>query len=284
MKKVFTNSADVIHLFAQRSQSEARCGNVFFEGNRIYSYGHHYLLAEFIKNDKEEEAILINDSGYSVTTSKHISEVSWATRQYKQFFELQVYAPKVLRQLEELAHKLNSARKPELYINPAETLYSKMHEFLNWIGRPSNDLVSLAKIESIIKVFRGAEYSDYLNEQAAIIKKAEQDKLKQAKKDFRKELKDFFAYKRRSVYSNPTGEDYCRISQDGQDVETTQGVRVPIKAAKVLYQRIKDGKDIKGFDLNGYTVIGLNGILKIGCHKINLKNMNEIGEKILLSV
>lgn len=59
---------------------------------------------------------------------------------------------------------------------------------------------------------------------------------------------------------------------------------MPIKAAKVLYQRIKDGKDIKGFDLNGYTVIGLNGILKIGCHKINLKNMNEIGEKILLAV
>lgn len=281
MKKVFTNAQAVIHLFAQRSQSEARCSNIFFEGNRIYSYGHHYLLAEFIKNEAGDEAILINDSGYSVTTAKHISEVSWATRQYKQFFEMQVYAPKVLRQLESLADKLSKARKPELYINPAENLYLKMHEFFNWLGKPSNDIVTLAKIESLIKVFRGAEYSDYLREQAEIIKKAEAERIKQAKKQFKIELKEFFAYKRRSIYSNPTGEDYLRISQDGQNIETTQYVSVPIKAARILYQRIKEGKDIKGFNIEGYTVIGLNGVLRIGCHKINLKNMHEVGEQII---
>ena len=43
------NSADVIHMFAQRTQSEGRCINVFFEYNRIYSYGRHYLLGEFIE-------------------------------------------------------------------------------------------------------------------------------------------------------------------------------------------------------------------------------------------
>ena len=63
MKRVFTNSYDVIHLYAQRSQDEGRCSNVFFYGDKIYSYGHHYLLGEFIDDGK---AIIINDEGLLV--------------------------------------------------------------------------------------------------------------------------------------------------------------------------------------------------------------------------
>ena len=83
MKRVFNSSVDVMHVYAQRSQSDARCSNVFFEYDRIYSYGRHYLLGEFIDDGK---AIVINDTGYSVTTSKHIYQLIQATRQYKQFF------------------------------------------------------------------------------------------------------------------------------------------------------------------------------------------------------
>jgi len=279
MKRVFTNSSDVIHLFAQRSQTEARCNNVFFENDRIYSYGHHYLLAEFIKNDSGNEAILINDTGYSVTTAKHIREVTHATRQFKQFFVLQADTQKVLNQLELLADKLSKARKPELYISPAENLYNKFDEFQAWRGE-TNDKVNLLKIRSIIEVFRGKDYSDYLQQKLSIIKQAEKLRLRQARKQFKKELKEFFAYKRAYIYSN-NGEDYLRISQDGQSIETSQRVIVPIKEAKILYLLIKNGRDIKGHSIGGYTVIGLNGVLRIGCHKINLKNMTEIGEKIL---
>ena len=279
MKRVFTNSQDVIHLFIQRSQSEAHCSNVFFETNRIYSYGHHYLLAEFIKNKDGNEAILINDSGYSVTTSNHIREITQASRQYKQFFELQTNPQKVLNQLELLADKLSNARKPELYINPAEYLFNKFDEFQAWNGE-TNDKVNLLKINEVIKVFRGADYLDYLNKKADLIKQAEKLRIKEVKKAFKKELKEFFDYKRNYIY-NSIGEDYLRISQDGQSIETSQRVIVPIKEAKILYLLIKNGKDIKGHQIGNYTVIGLNGVLKIGCHKINLKNMTEIGEKIL---
>jgi hypothetical protein len=279
MKTVFTNSLDVIHLFAQRSQTEARCKNVFFENNRIYSYGRHYLLAEFIKNAKGDEAIMINDSCYSVTTSKHIREVSQATRQYKQFFTLQTEAAKVSYQLEQLAKKLSKANKPELYINPAEYLFTKFNEFQNWNGL-TNDTLNLLKINEIINVFRGGVYSDYLHSQDKRIKQAEKIRIKETKKQFKIGLKKFFNYELNYIY-NSLGEDYVRISQDGQNIETSQRVSVPIREAKVLYKLIKAGKDIKGFNISGYTVIGLNGVLKIGCHKINIDNMNEIGEKII---
>ena len=85
MKKVFSSNADCIHTFAQRSQDEGRTPNhnVYFRGDKIYSYGYHYLLGEFINNG---EAIIINDIGYSNSTSKHINILQGATRQYKQFY------------------------------------------------------------------------------------------------------------------------------------------------------------------------------------------------------
>ena len=57
MKRVYTTSSDVIHLFAQRRQDGARCANVFFDNrDKIYSYGYHYLLGEFIdKNNLKIE-------------------------------------------------------------------------------------------------------------------------------------------------------------------------------------------------------------------------------------
>lgn len=281
MKKVFNTSYDVIHLFAQRSQDEARCSNVFFDNmDKIYSYGHHYLLAEFIKNNNDEQAIMINDSGYSVTTSKHIREITQATRQYKQFFTTQTEPKKVLNQLSYFADKLQNSKKPELYINPAESLFIKFNEFQNWNGL-TNDTVNLLKINSIIEVFRSGDYLEYLNKQAEIIKQAEKLRIKQAKKQFKIDLKKFFDYKTNYIYNNVTNEDFLRISTNLEYIETSQGVKVPIREAKVLYQLIKAKKDIKGFNISGYTVIGLNGVLKIGCHKINLKNLHEIGEKIL---
>jgi hypothetical protein len=115
MKRVYNTSSDVIHLFAQRSQDDARCSNVYFDNrNKIYSYSHHYLLGEFIDND----TIMINDEGYSVTTSKHISEISYATRQYKQFFKSKTDLESVHHAVMYNKKKLSRANKPELYIRP----------------------------------------------------------------------------------------------------------------------------------------------------------------------
>ena len=54
---------------------------------------------------------------------------------------------------------------------------------------------------------------------------------------------------------------------EGNEVVTTGGARVPVKEAKILLARIRAGKDIKGFKIGFYTVISINGTLKIGCHE-----------------
>jgi len=278
MRKVFSSSSETIHIFAQRQQAEGRSGNVFFENDKIYSYGYHYLLGEFITNKKGDLAIMINDSGYSSTTSKHISWLRSGTGQYKQFLITETDAKSVLSELENNANKLQNAKKPELYINPSEKLYNKYFEFIEWTGKDS-DKKTTKKIKKIIEIFRGGNFPEYLKKQAAKIKRDKLAAIKKAKIKLNEDLQKFFDYKINRLYG--ISEDYIRISQDQKHIESSQQVKVPIAAAKILYKMIKAGKDIKGYRIDNYTVISINGTLKIGCHNINKENVDKIGELIL---
>lgn len=83
MKTVFTNR-QCVHVWAQQSQSEGRSGNrnIFFHDRTIYSYGHHFPMAMFVKNTRGEEAVLITGEKYSSTTAGHVSAV-WSAVRHK---------------------------------------------------------------------------------------------------------------------------------------------------------------------------------------------------------
>lgn len=85
MKRVFRNSGEVAHIWAQQNQDEGRCCNMYFNGAVLYSYGSHYPLGIFLKHGKKQ-AVLINNQGYSVTTSKHISEAMGAVSHHTRFY------------------------------------------------------------------------------------------------------------------------------------------------------------------------------------------------------
>jgi len=82
-------------------------------------------------------------------------------------------------------------------------------------------------------------------------------------------------------YSNEYADDYIRLN--GDEIETTRGVKIHTEEAAKLYRLIAAGKDIKGYKIGYYTVISLNGVLQIGCHKINVENMHTIGKQNNLS-
>ena len=263
MKRVFTSSTDVIHLYAQRSQDEARCSNVFFEGDLIWSYGRHYLLGEFIDNGK---AIVINDIGYSVTTSKHIHQLIQATRQYKQFFTSTCRGVEVVPKLQELFEKLPRARKKAQYINEINSIFEKYVEYLEYTKRNKRGNTYYRDARKIWKAVNSMDVEAILKKE-----KERQDKAKA------KKIAKFMNYDVDYLYGMDV--DYVRISRDKTQIETSQRVKVPIDDARLLYKMIKAGKDIKGHKIGCYTVISINGVLTIGCHKI--KNFKEIGEQIL---
>ena len=292
MKKVFTSSIEVCHVFAQRTQDEARTSsrNVFFENsNKIYSYGHHYLLAEFIN----DETIIINNSGYSSTTSKHISQITQATRQYKQHFFKDICLQNVYNRIKEASQKLINARKKEVYsleiINAFESFTSFLNEFKQYVNYSSsyygynltseNELKHNEKFKEIqsiyLQIFENKE--SFIEAGKERIKKEKE----KAKEKLKKDLEKFFNYEIDYINTRDIKEDFLRISQDKKQIETTQQIKIDINEAKALYKLIKDGKDIKGHRIGYYTVISLNGVLKVGCHNINRNNLTEIGEQII---
>jgi len=54
-----------------RGETSGVCGNLFIDGNKLYSYGKHYVLCERVKLDKGGIFFVINDTYYSATTRKH---------------------------------------------------------------------------------------------------------------------------------------------------------------------------------------------------------------------
>ena len=284
MKKVFNTSSDVIHLFAQRSQKEARCSNVFFEsewnseltyGTKIYSYGHHYLLGQFI----DFNTIWINDEGYSVTTAKHIRELQWATNHLTRYYATSCDIDIVYSSIETGLKNLAVARKPELYINPIFDLWSNLSTYISE-QKPKYNKEQKSKLRELKRIIKNlndntADFKETLKK-AAINKAKKEAKVKKLR--LKEDLKKFYNYEINSFYGQK--EDYVRISQNGENVETSQQVRVTKEEAKLLYTMIKAGKDIKGYKIGYYTVISLNGTLKIGCHNINMQSVHEIGTKL----
>ena len=60
MKTVFTNS-EIVHVFNEQNQNDGRTsnGSMYFYNNKIYSYGSHYLLAQFL--DSQTVLLTIKD-------------------------------------------------------------------------------------------------------------------------------------------------------------------------------------------------------------------------------
>tara|TARA_R110002073_G_scaffold91354_1_gene215089 strand:- start:315 stop:1175 length:861 start_codon:yes stop_codon:yes gene_type:complete len=282
MKKVFQNTSETIHVFAQQTQSEGRnsSSSVYFRENKIYSYGSHYLLGEFIS----PETIIINDFGYSVSTSKHISELKQATYHKERFFTSSICIKSVENDIKGNLKRLINARKPELYINTILqaigcihmwAAYCKENKFINeYRLMPSN-----TRLKKLQKISRDLLTPDYL---AKIKAKGKTDSIKlkaKNKKELKIKLIEFNTYK---ISRFNIGDfDYLRLSENGLFVETSQNIKIDLNDARKLYIAIKRNIDITGYKIGYYTVNSINGTLKVGCHNIDIKSVHSVGEQIL---
>ena len=272
MRKVFTNT-EIVHVFAQQSQSEGRSGSMFFQNTEIFSYGYHYLLGEFIDPD----TIVINDKGYSNSTSKHIGLLIRATSHKKQFFKSTSDIDFVHSSITDSLKKMSTARtRKGDYLNSIYNNYTKLNEYLEYTNTKDKlgygDAIKYKEICDIMHKL-DVDKDGILAEVADIEKK----KREREKAKSQAELVEWRNHERRNVYR--LSKTYLRLSQDGESVETTKGVRIELDKARVLYKLIKAGKDINGFKLDYYTVIGVkDNTLKIGCHDIPMTEVNTIGE------
>lgn len=281
MKRVFTNPSDVIHLFANKVQSDARTGNVFFKNENIYSYGYHYKLAEHLKGG----AILINDRGYSVTTSKHISAMADSARHLTRFYVSDVILSDAVYFVKSNVVKIPRARQNKEYlISSVLRKIRKFEEFQEYTkrnkitrlttGNHDNKKVLIDKRCTEYKYLQRVK-NNLLNNYESFIS----DIKEQKDKDRKKEINNFYKYKSNRI-SNLKNE-LLRVSKCGQYVQTSQHVKVDINEVKALLHAIKTGRNVHGQKIGYYTITSYNGkALNIGCHSILKSEINKIGKQL----
>ena len=151
MKTIFNNK-EIMQIFNEQKQSEGKnsSGSIYFYDNKIYSYGSHYLLGEFIDKD----TIIINDYGYSNTTSKHISLLRIATENKKQFFTTKIYSSIVLDNINFWLKKMNKARqRKQYYLNKIDSTFKMYFDYLEYTKQKTHYKTN-AKHQKILKLFK----------------------------------------------------------------------------------------------------------------------------------
>lgn len=290
--KNYRNLRAVCHAFANNESLNGQSSNIFFYDNKAYSYGHHYCLAE-----KFAMFTVINDKGYSSSTSKHINYMFSALRGQKTFDTTEVVPELVYNSLMSNIEKLKRAHKPDTYIGFIQMYLSSYFDF--WEKDEYKDINSICGYDCTAEK-NGITYKNLISDIAnsyptnkediktffAEKEKREKElKDKQDAKNKEKHLqsiKDFLTYKRYSVEYRPQNFlEILRISKDSLFVETSAGARVNIKSALLLYKMIVAKRDIKGYQIDYYTVISINGTLKIGCHNIDMKSVKKVGNQLL---
>lgn len=266
----------VFHAFANQTEQNGQASSVFFEGNKLYSFGYHYTLAEFIN----PETVMINDKGYSVTTSNHINLARMALSHKKQFFITETDPKIVLRTIQINISKLINARKPALYLLPSFRLWKKLNEYITYTkNKTIKKTIEYKEIRTLIRALEKDPRAG-----VSALNKFAKSKARTAKKlllaNFSREKKEFRSFKRDQINGYSYMHDLLRVSKDGLNIETSQRVDIPIKEAKRLLTLIERKKILGATVDDKYTVTAFNGVLKVGCHNIPIEEINRIKELI----
>ena len=266
---------DVAHRFATGIGERCNGGNVFFEGNTIYSYGHHFPMAI-----KFNGKLLYNDDTYSVSTSKHQGIVRGACRQYefihcatlndfwpsnpKYFIErnLKCWSGQVKSILE---GPMAKARKPEKYLAEILSIVGKVERFCKFFK---------VRMPSEFKV-----YSDTMDRER-VLEVARETAKKEAERKKREELKaaEKFMNFERDYFS---GEyQIVRLRTDKNRFETSMGVQIPFEIGREFYEKLKADELKVGDQVVWYRVLKVGSEIKVGCHTFKRAWLLNYGKKV----
>ena len=265
---------DVAHRYATGIGDHCNGDHVFFQGNRIYSYGYHFCIAE-----KWNGKLLFTESEYSTSTTKHKSIVLGACRQYEI-----IYVPtldgasvgserfvkdsltKWAGQCREIIEgPMAKARKPELYMSKVLGIVGRVEvfckEFKVKVPKWARTYKNTMSMESVLEAAR--ETAKWVAEQK---RKREQEA---AEKFMRGEINSYCG-------------DYqiVRFSEEKQRFETSMHVWIPLEAGRRFYEALKAGTLKVGDSVLYYRVRAVGSEIKIGCHTFKRAWLLNYGKKM----
>lgn len=289
MRKVFSNANEVMHSWANKTQPEARTRSVFFEGDRLYSYGHHYLIGRHLP----EGCVAINAEGNSPTTNGHVREAAYAVRHLK---VLRVFSPELdggarIRTANEIDILMRSAStrvKAELRdsdLNAARKIQDDFNEFLRLTAPNDVPLNVFCASENLLAQLKAAERA---------AQKAENERRKERERiKAMTDAEKIAAWRAGEMNQTPYGcGTLLRVNEATGCIDTSHSAHIPIEDAKRLWPvilQVKAGGIDAPFErpLGSYELrlIRADGSIVVGCHDIGFDEIEGIAKQLgLLNV
>lgn len=292
------NLSSVAHYWANQTQDEARTGNNSFSFNGPVLTSYSTPIARIIP---ESRCTLITNEGYSVTTSRHLSEARQALSGLS--FEVPDigdirYKMKGDKQISylDVDHAANlKYLKDEIKDHVLKASRARVNAY--WLMQRAESLLSdYNHYLDCFKIKRKKISIDQFDAEEMKAKAKAKKQAAAANKKAKAEKKKFLKLQKENIASWLNGADirlsyqlpcYLRINKEAQTIETSKGANIPLNFCKILWRKIQQVRKEKAafipdynhsFKVGLYTLdrIETSGNIKIGCHSIGYLELKRI--------
>ena len=290
MRYVLRDTDEVCHFWANQSQESGsnKTRSVYFERERIYSYGSHFCMARILPSG----VVVVSTRTYSVTTTGHMHHMQNAIRG-----RTVVYchnpAANVHANMDHARHQvislIESAKRPRLQ---HRTRVQRRAQALETAESANEYLAALPPDEQL-----SAQPIDTTNLQSAA---ADLAQWQRAADESRKALHaarladlqaDLQAWRAHEIITR-TGLSNLpcalRLSQDRTRIQTSWGAEIDTKHAPLLWgliERTRTGRrepTNPALPLGPYVLnnIRADGSIVVGCHDIPYSELANIAQQL----
>jgi hypothetical protein len=303
IKQVFSNASEVLHLWANQAQEQARtagtgggihsssgdfAARVFFKGRSCYSYGHHYELGRLVEY-KGRTVAIINASGYSPTTGKHVNYAWNAVEHIPRIKSKQGIVDVKAGILEMQAALIDQV----MGIFNQRKFYSEYNPLK--VERDGHRPWMLKDVEAFNATCRALGFDKHVIEiDAAFVALIDEHVAIQQAKQAAGSTPEALAIKQaKALKKNAEAVAKWRLGASAtnavqnlspqilrvhnNEVQTSRGARVSLPDALALLRAIENGTAKAGTAIGPYTFTSVeNGIVRIGCHTISLADAKAV--------
>ena len=276
------NNESIAHNWVYGDKSISYRGSNFsYDGSKLYSYAS--LLA---KIDRSKKIVYVNSriAGYSNTSRKHANHMHRAIPSNYDIFEWDfsnnIYEER-LEKILKLLDMQSRARSRDYSLEIKKLIlntkkYSEIH-------------TSMEKREKkILKEILSIDIYNIIESSKELIKRDKERKEKERKAENKKfqetrqrNLDSFlgqkYNQKDKSTVKFDQNYNSVYLKINGDEIFTSNSIRVPLDKSLVLYRRYLDGKNILGINLGHYSVVkSSKESVTIGCTTISAFELNRV--------
>ena len=273
------SNSTVAHNWANQTGKARNGSNFYYDGQMLYSYGHHFVVGAITEDGK---TAILNNSNYSSSTQRHQSYARSAVSHLNRIYcsypsnAIRGYHDNNLkvwkRQVDELMTKDVARCKLHKLVVELERVLTSSRAYCSYftIATPEYDTKAAAFVETL------EASPKWVREQEAEatkhVRKAEADA-----KRLVENLAKFRAGKIRH-FSSPT--QYLRLS--GESVCTSLGICIKVREFMLHYNRLVRRENLVGTKITGdYTILSVtDSYVKIGCHVIGRDELDSMAQQI----